>query len=159
MGVQNGKLLGIARKGKPHAEMETLDSVEIGVEFGLKGDWRGPSVDGPLFGRQVSVMSIEDWNATCGDAGGDLPWTVRRANLLVEGLALKETAGARIRIGDVVLRVHQETDPCSRMDAQHQGLTDALMPDWRGGVCCLVESGGSIALNDAVEMGDAEDQP
>ena len=34
------------------------------------------------------------------------------------------------------------------MDAQHQGLTQALVPDWRGGVCCRVIADGRIKVGD-----------
>ena len=38
------------------------------------------------------------------------------------------------------------------MDAQHQGLTQALKPDWRGGVCCRVMSDGQIKINDFIQI-------
>ncbi len=152
MTVQKGKLIGIARKGKPRVTMEELEGVEIGVAYGLEGDWRGPESGAKVDSRQVSVMAIEDWNAACADVGRELPWTVRRANLLVERLALKETEGALIQIGDVILRVIEETAPCSRMDEQVDGLKNALMADWRGGVCCTVENGGIVKLGNVVAV-------
>ena len=58
-----------------------------------------------------------------------------------------------MRIGAVELVVTEETDPCSRMDEQHLGLTEALTPDWRGGVCCDVVKPGAIRIGDQVEFG------
>lgn len=58
--------------------------------------------------------------------------------------------GRIIRIGEAELQVMIETDPCPRMDEQHQGLTAALTPDWRAGVCCRVLSGGQIQVYDCV---------
>ena len=152
MAVQVGRLLGIARKAKPKAGMEELDAVEIGVDFGVAGDWRGHKSGSKLDGRQVSVMTIEDWKAACADVGEEAPWTVRRANLLVDRLILENAVGAMIQIGDVILRVTEETAPCNRMDGQVEGLTDALMPNWRGGVCCMVEHGGTVKLGHEVTL-------
>ena len=55
-------------------------------------------------------------------------------------------------IGDLVLEITGETDPCSRMDEARQGLRLALTPEWRGGVCCRVVTGGDIAVGDAVRL-------
>lgn len=142
-----GKLLGIARKAKSGAPMDELSVAEISPERGLEGDYRGK-----LRRRQISVLSREDWNSACDELDRPLPWTTRRANLLVEGLALKETKGARLRIGEVLLEVYCETDPCAVMDKAQEGLRKALEPDWRGGVCCRVLEGGRISLSDVVEF-------
>ena len=32
----------------------------------------------------------------------------------------------------MILKVTRETDPCPRMDEQFQGLTNALLSNWRG---------------------------
>lgn len=140
-----GKLLGIARKAKSGAVMEDLDTAEVTIERGLEGDYRGK-----LRRRQISVLSREAWEAACQAHGQPLPWTTRRANLLVEGLELKETKGAHLKVGEVVLEVYCETDPCALMDQASSGLREALEPDWRGGVCCRVIKGGRISLEDEV---------
>jgi MOSC domain-containing protein YiiM len=60
-------------------------------------------------------------------------------------------AGAKLVIGDLVLEVTQETQPCHLMDEAHFGLRAALKPDWRGGVCCRVVEGGTIRIGDRVD--------
>ncbi len=142
-----GKLLFIARKSQSHAPMEEIKTAELTVETGLEGDYRGK-----LRRRQVSVLSKEAWKATCQEHGQDLSWTTRRANLFVEGIDLKETKGARLGIGEALLEVSCETDPCSRMDDASPGLQKALESDWRGGVCCRVIKGGVISVNDSVTL-------
>lgn len=142
-----GTVQAIARRAASRAPMERLDAVAVSAEAGLDGDYRGRSMR-----RQVTLMSAEDWQAVCAELGAELDWTLRRANLLVAGLALPREAGAVVRVGGVTLAVTGETEPCSRMDEQHAGLRAALTPDWRGGITCRVVEGGAIKVGDAVSV-------
>ena len=151
-----GRLAGLARRAAPRAPMETLEAGRIGVEFGLEGDFRGTPRPGKLPKRQVTVLAREAWQAACAELGHDVPWTARRANLLVEALPLPRRAGDVIAIGDVRLEVHVQVDPCERMDEAAPGLREALVPDWRGGVGCRVLSGGEIRVGDRVWIEDAQ---
>ena len=143
----NGRLLGIARREKKRAEMELMEWADVTLETGVADDFRGTPGQ-----RQVTVMSIEAWRRACADAGCDLLWQTRRANLLVEGLELCETADSVIAIGDLRLRVTGETDPCQRMEEAHRGLSRAMADEWRGGVCCRVMAAGRIHVGDRVEL-------
>lgn len=96
--------------------------------------------------RAVTVLSRESWRATCRTLGTELPWTLRRANLLVEGVALAGSVGRRLHVGALVLEVSEETEPCRVMDAIHPGLRAALAPDWRGGVSCRVVTPATIEV-------------
>ena len=148
MAKETGRVLAIARRERTRARMELLDSAEVSVEAGVAGDARGALRD-----RQVTVLAQESWAAACADLGKTLPWTTRRANLLVEGLHLADGTGQTIRVGTLELMVTGETDPCSRMEEQQEGLRAALTPDWRGGVTCRVVRGGAIRVGDAAEIG------
>jgi MOSC domain-containing protein YiiM len=148
----HGKLLGIAIRAKSHAPMQELDIIDITSDDGCVGDSRGRSR-----GRQVTVLSREAWQAACADLGRVLPWTERRANLLVEGFELAETVSSRLCIGDVVLEITGETDPCRRMTNVARGLREALTPAWRGGVCCRVIEGGQIRVGDSVTLRPTRD--
>ena len=143
------QLLKIARKPEAHSTMEEVTVTEIDVETGLEGDWRGT-----VKHRQVTVLARESWDAACDALRQAPPWTLRRANLLVEGVPLRESAGQRLRIGGVLLEITDECGPCTRMDAQLDGLTAVLKVDWRGGVTCRVIEGGAIAVGDPVESLD-----
>lgn len=143
------KLLGIAMKQKKRAPMQTMDSAHISLDKGVENDFRGkPSR------RQVTLMSLKAWQAANEILNKDLPWTTRRANLLVDELELENTTGQTITIGAVELLITQETDPCERMQEAAEGLFDALKDHWRGGVCCRVISEGLITLGDDVVLGD-----
>ncbi len=146
-----GRLIGIARREQKRAEMEVLQDAEISEQTGVANDFRGKSGK-----RQVTVISAESWTDTCEDLGQEIPWTIRRANLLIEGIELPHRTGDVIEIGDVRLLVTMEVDPCSRMDEQVDGLRAALTPEWRGGVACTVLKGGSIRLGDEVSLLAAE---
>lgn len=143
-----GKLLGIAYRDASRQPMRELHSGYLSRAGGVEGDFRGRK--GP---RQVTVLCSEQWQAACAELGVELPWTTRRANLLVSGLALgSPDVGRTLRVGAALLRITRETDPCRRMDEQHEGLRRALTPDWRGGVCCEVIGDGEIALGDGAEF-------
>lgn len=146
-----GTLIGIARRPKPRATMEEVAAVDISTGGGLDGDHKGLK----FTRRGVTLLSREDWEAAVAmlaDLAGPVPlaWTIRRANLLVEGLALPQAKGAVITVGTVLLEVTAETYPCSRMEAAHRGLLRALAPEWRGGVTCKVVQGGRIELGNRV---------
>ena len=127
--------------------MELLEETTITVEAGVDGDARGR-----LRGRQVTVLCQESWDAACRDLGREVPWTTRRANILVEGLDLGDSVGKTLVIGEATFAITGETDPCQRMDEQAQGLTAALTPNWRGGVTCRVTRSGAVKVGDGVEL-------
>jgi MOSC domain-containing protein YiiM len=143
----NGKLLGIARRSKPREAMETTNDVLVTIDAGVEGDCHGSAPD-----RQVTVISADSWHDACRDLGMEVPWTKRRANLLVGGIDLRDTVGARISVGDVLLEIAEENPPCRVMDIQQAGLRNALKPDWRAGVSCRVLASGKIKVGDIVEL-------
>jgi MOSC domain-containing protein YiiM len=144
-----GRLIGIARRNVRRAPMQTTDQGLITQVAGLVGDFKGAKYPR----RQVTVLALEAWQAALAEiAQSSLPWTTRRANLLVEGVDLPRAAGGVLRIGAVHLEVTGQTYPCSRMEEAQAGLLSALAKDWRGGVTCRVLEGGAVALGDAVEV-------
>ncbi len=98
------------------------------------------------------MMQRSGWDAAMAELGRDIAWYERRVNLFVDGLGLPQMSGSVIRIGDVMLRVTLECDPCSRMETIAPGLKAALTPDWRGGVCSKVLAGGMIAVGDEIRI-------
>jgi len=143
----NGELLGIARRSKPRKPMETANEVLVTIEAGVEGDCHGSVPD-----RQVTVISADSWRDACQDLGMEVPWTKRRANLVLGGIDLCDTEGALILIGEVLLEIAGENPPCRVMDIQQDGLRKALKPDWRAGVSCRVLAGGKIKVGDAVRL-------
>lgn len=146
--AREGTLTGIARKSKRRAPVETLKQADISTDKGVAGDSRGRFTD-----RAVTVLAKEGWTAAMADLGlpPDTDWTLRRANLLTEGIELPRAPGGVIRVGNVLLEVTGELNPCSRMEEQQSGLLKALSSDWRGGVACRVLKEGAIKSGDSVQ--------
>lgn len=132
--------------------MEELSEAELSPEGGVAGDFRGRPGR-----RQLTILAAEDWADALAELGGaPVPWTTRRVNLLVEGIALSRGPAARLWIGEVLVELTGECDPCELMDRQRPGLRAALEPDWRGGRTARVISGGRLRVGDAVaEVADA----
>jgi MOSC domain-containing protein YiiM len=101
--------------------------------------------------RQVTLIEREVWDELMAELGADLSPATRRANLMISGLALAESRGRVLGIGDSRLRVAGETRPCERMDEALPGLRELMKPNWRGGVFAEVISGGRIAVGDEVQ--------
>lgn len=142
-----GLLIGLARRAKPRAPMEQLDEARLAPEFGVEGDFRGKPGK-----RQITILFLEDWSAVCAQLGDQRSWTLRRANLLIEGLANPRAPGGVLAIGPARLRITGECDPCGRMDGQWPGLTNALKPDWRGGLIAQVIEPGAIETGFGVRL-------
>lgn len=142
-----GTLLGIATRERSKGPMQVLDRARITKERGVEDDFRGTTP-----GRSVVVLTREGWEAACRDLGQTPDWTTRRANLFIEDVKLTDQPGTRLQIGDVVLEVTGECDPCARMEAAVAGLHAALEPDCRAGVCCTVVSEGTVATGDQAAL-------
>lgn len=147
MAVTAGTLAAIASHPVPRAPMVEHEVAELRPGVGVVGDVPGRSP-----AREVTVVDRDAWQSACRELGQEVPWTARRANLLVDGLDLRATAGCELRIGSVLLRVTGETQPCGNMDRECAGLRRALEPDWRGGATCTVVAGGTVAVGNAVEL-------
>lgn len=154
-----GALIGLALRPARLAPMEVLTHGEITLEAGLVGDHKGLKFKK----RAITVLAVEDWRLALlalppveeglNSDAQTLAWTVRRANLLVEGVDLPKAVGGQLRVGlDVLLEVTYPCQPCHRMEKARHGLLKALHPDWRGGIVVKVLSGGSIKVGDRTEV-------
>ncbi|RLA42747.1 MAG: hypothetical protein DRR06_12290 [Gammaproteobacteria bacterium] len=78
-----GELRGIARREAIMAPMIELSETLVTCASGVACDPRG--LPGP---RQVSLLLERDWREVGFEMRQQLPWTLRRANLLVAGIEL-----------------------------------------------------------------------
>jgi len=142
----SGTLKSIATRQAKRESMQVVESANIQINSGMDGENR------PSGKREVTLLSEESWTDTCRDLGTELPWQTRRANLLLQGIDLQRSVGCTMTIGNVKLLIHGETRPCALMDKLHDGLRNALVPDWRGGVFGQVLTGGTIQVGDSVTV-------
>ena len=139
-----GKLEAIWIKRAKGGKMDPVDRAEVVTDDGIVGNAnRGGR-------RQVTLIEREVWQGLMAELGAHLPPETRRANLMVSGLALKDTRGRTLQVGDVRILIHNETKPCELMDAACPGLRDATYPEWRGGAYGDVIEGGPVAVGDPV---------
>lgn len=142
------KLVGIAYKTKKGAPVEEVFCANVTRNRGVERD-----VFGRPGKRQVTVMSQDQWLAVCDELNAPLPWITRRANLLVKGHQFSPAdKGKKLQIGELILEITGETDPCKKMEIAHTGLEAALTPHWRGGVTCTVIQDGLIQVDDDVAL-------
>ncbi len=149
-----GRLSGIATRPAPRAPMEVHEHRAVTRDAGVTGDHRGAlAARRKRFRRQVTIIEAESWQYALGELGAQLPWQMRRANLLVEGLRLPRNSGTRIFIGEFCeLQITGECDPCYRMNEILPGLEAALTPDWRGGFLAEVVRDGNVRIGDEIRI-------
>jgi MOSC domain-containing protein YiiM len=129
--------------------MDPLDSVELVVGKGVAGNAdRGR--------REVTLLEREVWDELMRQLGATAGPETRRANLLVEGIALRASRGRILRVGPARLQILGEVRPCERMEEAVPGLRAAMYPDWRGGAFAMVIEGGTISVGD--ELAWEEDE-
>jgi MOSC domain-containing protein YiiM len=105
--------------------------------------------------RQVTLIDAARWRDAEAELGEPVDPRARRANLMTEGIDLREQRGRLLRVGAVRVRIRGETRPCERMDEARSGLREALRPDWRAGAYGELLDDGEIAVGDPVEWDDA----
>ncbi len=124
--------------------MKAVAEVEAEAGRGLVGDRYHGSKH-----RQVTVQSREQLDAAAVLHGAPIPESGTRRNITLSQGEIPTTAGARLRIGDVLLEVVRIAAPCKLMDDTFgRGAQDALRR--RAGTVFRVLESGTIAVGDEV---------
>ncbi|MFT5235770.1 MAG: MOSC domain-containing protein YiiM [Shewanella sp.] len=153
-GAQMPTLSAIGFKPIRQGSMTLVDTAQVTKSAGVEQDFFGRPGK-----RQVTVMSQDQWDIVCAEINIQLPWTTRRANLLIEDYSFSAAdVGKLLKIGGLELAITGETDPCKKMEIAQAGLEKALTPDWRGGVTCRVLNDAQISLGDLVTISDTPQQ-
>jgi MOSC domain-containing protein YiiM len=124
--------------------MDALDVGELIAGEGLSG-----SV-GRSRRRQVTIIEREVWDRVQEDLQTAIPYSARRANLMISGIRLEETRDRVLRIGTALVRIGGHTTPCERMDEACEGLRAKLAAHWGGGAFGQVLQGGIVRIGDEV---------
>ena len=141
---QTGRLERIWLK---HFVRGPMDERETGVLVPEQGLEANANQGGK---RQVTLLDVDSWEELVSEIATALDPSVRRANLLVSGVSLRESRGRILTVGESRLRINGETRPCERMEEACTGLQEVMRPKWRGGAYAEVLEGGRIRVGDAV---------
>lgn len=143
-----GKLIGIAGKEKEGEEMMVYASAKVSIEKGIGDDYRGTNNND----RQVSIISIEDWNKVCKELNRNLHWTKREANLIVEGVDFVDSIGNIVKIGEVFFEVTGQLKAGNKMEKVTPKLKELLNSNPWSAVTCKVISNGVINEGDVITL-------
>lgn len=147
---QVGRLHWIGLSPRREADLQLVERAELVVGHGLTGDHHAKSKFGTK--RQVTLIQAEHLVAVAGllhRAAID-PGLLRR-NLVVAGINLLALKGKTFRIGSCRLEYTGPCDPCSRME-QNLGPGGLNAMRGHGGITAKVLAGGTISLNDEVQV-------
>lgn len=134
---KTAKLHSIWIKPVRKEAMKSMNSVQVIANTGIIGNAEQGGK------RQITVIQKEVFDRIRSQLGKEIQPVMRRANFMISGLDLEESAGRILKIGDLRLIINGETKPCSRMDEAFPGLRKALETQWGGGVY-------GVPLNDAI---------
>ena len=140
-----GQLEAIWIKTAHGGAMQPLSEANTEKNKGLVGD-----VSFGRSKRQVTLIEKEVFSVLGDRFSGSVKPEMRRANFMVTGIELKETVGRILSIGDLKVEIFGETKPCKIMDDGFQGLREALVDEWKGGVYGCVLNDAVVKLGDPV---------
>ena len=101
--------------------------------------------------RQVTLIARGRWDRVMESLATDVDPSLRRVNILVDGVDLENSRGRILRVGSCRLRIRGETRPCERMDEALPGLRAALSPHWGGGAYAEILNDGEIRVGEEVQ--------
>jgi MOSC domain-containing protein YiiM len=145
--VRPGRLAWIGLRPARRGPVVEVETARLSPEEGLAGDHYGGRAGGK---RQVTLVAREDLAAVASFLGvAEIAPVVLRRNLMTEGVNLVALKERRIAVGDVVLEITGECQPCSRMEeALGEGGYNALRG--HGGLTARVVRAGVIRVGDSV---------
>ena len=108
--------------------------------------------------RQVTLVDRAFWGDITAPLMSPDP-VIRRANLLLSGVDLRDSRGKLLRVGSVRILIHGETRPCEQMEEAVPGLRSAMSVAWGGGAFGEVLDDGEIRVGDRVEWVSLADAP
>ncbi len=146
---QTGRVEWIGLRPERGAELVAVPAVEVNTETGLVGDhYRGASGK-----RHVTLIQQEHLEAVAKLLGRTEPVDphLTRRNIVVSGINLQAFRKRRFRIGEVILEMSDDCDPCSRME-RNLGPGGYNAMRGHGGICARVIQGGRINVGDEVAL-------
>ena|SRR5579862_5760035 len=143
-------VISIHRVAKKAGLAVALGEANFVADFGMEGDWRSRKGRG----RQITLIE-EDALKFVADAlhMDSVPLGASRRQVVVSGISLNETVGKRLRVGPLLIEVHDLCDPCKNMETMIGPGAWWAMKE-RGGVCGRVIEGGVLRVGDEVVISE-----
>lgn len=143
-----GTVISIHRVAVRAGPTELLAEANYIANFGLEGDWRSRKGRG----RQITLIEAEALERVADILDLDeIPPGASRRQILVRGISLNETVGKKLRVGPLLIAVHDLCDPCKNMETMiGPGAWQAM--EQRGGICARVIEGGILKPGDAISI-------
>lgn len=141
-----GRVEALWLKRAHRGPMDLVERATLVAGEGIAGD--------ASFGRsrrQVTVIEKEAFDRIRAELPHADP-IMRRANVMVSGIALEGARGRVLALGDVRILLHGETRPCERMDEACPGLRSALGRSWGGGAYGAVLDDGVVRVGAAARL-------
>lgn len=141
---------------EPGQTLETVQAMQLVAGKGIVGDNRyfgKLSRDtGQPTRRQVSLIEREQIQQHAAGLGIEaIAAGAVRSNIETTGLKLLPLLGKEIQIGQAILFLHSQRDPCGKMDALCQGLRERMMNGHQG-VLAEIRRPGTIRVGDAIHV-------
>jgi len=141
--------------GEPMESHETVAA----VDGGLAGDryLEGTGYYSPYDVCEITLLEAEAIETICEEFGIDL-WDGRhRRNIVTRGWNLHNLLETTFEIGNAKLRGTRPRPPCVHVEtvADEEGVARAL-GEGRGGICARVVSPGEIAVDNVIEIIEAD---
>ena len=143
-----GTVINIHRVAVKSGPAELLAEANFIANFGLEGDPRSRKGRG----RQITLIEAEALERVADVLHMDeIPAGASRRQVLVRGISLNDTVGKKLRVGPLLIEVHDLCDPCKNMERMiGPGAWWAM--EKRGGICGRVIEGGILRPGDAISV-------
>lgn len=158
-----GRIVAIFVAPAEGAPMEAREVVEALAGRGLDGDRyaiEAGKYSGTKVGkRAVTLIEREAIAGATSEYDVEIAEHETRRNLVTEGVPLNHLVGREFRVGDVLLRGYDLSEPCTYLEGLTRGgVRKALVH--RGGLRAEILDGGPISVGDPVRAGpfDASDR-
>ncbi len=148
-----GRVVAMFTAPAEGAPMEARETVEAIAGSGLAGDRyaiEAGKFSGTKVGkRAITLIEREAIAAANESYGVGMEERETRRNLVVEGVALNHLVGKEFRVGDVLLRGYDLSEPCAYLE-EVTGKQARKAFVHRGGLRAEIVEGGPIEIGDAI---------
>ena len=146
--LRTGRVVWIGRRPARRMPMERLEQAMLDPLTGLEGDHYG---NRGTRSRQVTLIGEEALAAIAAFVGREaVPPELLRRNIVIAGINPYALKAHTVRLGEAVLAVTGECQPCSRMEeVLGPGGYNAVRG--HGGLTARIVTGGTMRVGDPVE--------